>query len=73
MKRIYSKLEKMYPDSRTLQKAFLFDKSVTVFRMDLDPEKFQGAGQKLATLELAAFSPEGDFNVAGRWLFGLLY
>ena len=41
MKRIDSKLEKMYPDSRSLQKSFLFDKSITAFRMDIAPEKFQ--------------------------------
>ena len=42
-KRIYSKLEKMYPDSRSLQKSFLFAKSITAFRMDIAPEKFQTA------------------------------
>ena len=42
-KRIYSKLEKMYPDSRSLQKSFLFAKSITAFRMDIAPEKFQAA------------------------------
>ena len=40
-KRIYSKLEKMYPDSRSLQESFLFAKSITEFRMDIAPEKFQ--------------------------------
>jgi hypothetical protein len=43
MKRIYSKLEKMYPDSRSLRKSFLFAKSITAFRMDIAPEKFQAA------------------------------
>ena len=43
MKRIYSKLEKMYPDSRSLQESFLFAKSITAFRMDIAPEKFQAA------------------------------
>ena len=42
-KRIYSKLEKMYPDSRSLQESFLFAKSITAFRMDIAPEKFQAA------------------------------
>ena len=43
MKRIYSKLEKMYPDSRSLQESFSFAKSITAFRMDIAPEKFQAA------------------------------
>ena len=42
-KRIYSKLEKMYPDSRSLQKSFLFAKSITAFRIDIAPEKFKAA------------------------------
>ena len=42
-KRIYSKLEKMYPDSRSLRKSFLFAKSITAFRIDIAPEKFQAA------------------------------
>ena len=43
MKRIYSKLEKMYPDSRSLQESFLFAKSITAFRIDIAPEKFKAA------------------------------
>ena len=43
MKRIYSKLEKMYPDSRSLRESFLFAKSITAFRIDIAPEKFQAA------------------------------
>ena len=42
-KRIYSKLEKMYPDSRSLQKSLLFAKSITAFRIDIAPEKFKAA------------------------------
>ena len=42
-KRIYSKLEKMYPDSRSLRESFLFAKSITAFRIDIAPEKFQAA------------------------------
>ena len=43
MKRIDSKLEKMYPDSRSLRESFLFAKSITAFRIDIAPEKFQAA------------------------------
>ena len=39
----YPKLEKMYPDSRSLQESFSFAKSITAFRMDIAPEKFQAA------------------------------
>jgi len=54
MKRIYSKLEKMYPDSRSLQESFLFDKSITAFRMDIAPEKFQSVhhGRQGSTKEI---------------------
>ena len=44
MKRIDSKLEKMYPDNQSLQELFRCEKAITAFRMDIAPEKFQSAG-----------------------------
>ena len=58
-KSIYSKLEKMYPGDASSQKVFLSENSITAFRMDISPEKFQ-------TVEKSGTVPQTGAPLVGK-------